>query len=123
MVNSKKLGMSFKYAWTGLVELWTHQQNFRIEILATIFIIAMTYVFHIRSIERALILIAILLVLGAEIVNSVFENILDGISQAKNERFRVAKDIMAGMTLIMAIGSVILAGIIFYPYIRFYFVG
>lgn len=118
-----RLGRSIGFAWQGLVELWKWQQNFRIEIFATVFILAMTYVFHIRPIERGIIILMILLVLAAEIMNSVFENILDGISTKKNEKFRIAKDIMAGMTLIMAIGAVMVAIIIFYPYVRFVLVG
>lgn len=107
----------------GIVALWRGQQNFRIEIGATIFILAMTYVFHIKPIERGIIILMILLVLAAEIMNSVFENILDGISIKKNEKFRIAKDIMAGMVLIMAMGAVAVAIIIFYPYVRFLVVG
>lgn len=117
-MNLKRFSNSFKYAGQGLRELWLHQQNFRIELAAGILIMIATYVLDLRSIERALILLMVLLVLAAEIMNSVFETVLDGISQEYNEKFRAAKDIMAGMTLIMALGSLLLAAIIFYPYVR-----
>lgn len=122
-MNWKRVGASFKYAWRGLIELWLHQQNFRIEVAAGILIMLATYAFDLRSIERGLILLTVLLVWAAEIMNSVFETVLDGISREHNEKFRAAKDIMAGMTLVMAAGSVLLAAIIFYPYIRFLLVG
>lgn len=122
-MNWNKLGKSFGYAWQGLVELWRHQQNFRIEALAAVLIIVMTYVFHLRSIERGLIFLMVLLVLASEIINSVFEHVLDGISRERSEHFRIAKDVMAGMTLLMAIGAVGVALIIFYPYVRFQWLG
>ncbi|MEZ4210612.1 MAG: diacylglycerol kinase [Patescibacteria group bacterium] len=122
-MNFRKLGKSIGFAWQGIVALWRGQQNFRIEIGATVFILAMTYVFHVGPVERGIIILMILLVLAAEIMNSVFENILDGISTKKNEKFRVAKDIMAGMVLIMAMGAVAVAVIIFYPYVRYLLVG
>lgn len=122
-MDLKRLGRSFGYAWQGLVELWRHQQNFRIEVVAALLIMAATYAFHIRVIERGLIFLMVLLVLASEIVNSVFEHILDGISRERNEQFRIAKDIMAGMTLLMAIGAVGIAFIIFYPYLKSLFLG
>jgi diacylglycerol kinase len=118
-----KLANSFRYAGRGLMELWKHQQNFRIELFAAVLIIFATYIFHIRSIERGLIVLMVLLVLAAEIMNSVFETILDGISKQHNEHFRMAKDAMAAMTLIMAMGAVMVGLIIFYPYVRFLVVG
>ena len=123
MVSMRLLANSFRFAWRGLCDLWCHQQNFRLELFAGVFIMAMTYTFHIRPIERALILLMVLLLLAAEIMNSVFQYILDGISKERNEHFRMAKDMMAGMTLLMALGAAGVSLIIFYPYVRFYLLG
>ena len=112
-MNWKRLNNSFRYAGQGIRELWMGQQNVRVELIAAILAIVLTYVLHIRSIERGLIVLMILLVFASEVINSVLENILDGISTENNPKFRAAKDIMAGLTLLMAIGAVAVAGIIF----------
>ena len=122
-MNWYRLNRSFRYAWLGIRELWQGQQNFRIEFLVAVAVIVLTYVFHIRSIERGLIVLMILLVFASEVINSVLENILDGISTEYNAKFKAAKDIMAGLTLLMALGAVLVPGIIFWPYLRFYLFG
>lgn len=102
----------------GVGELWRREQNFRIEVIIAVIVIVVAYYFELRFIEKAILALAIMLVLGAEAVNTVIENLLDGTSQAINPYFRVAKDIMAGITLVTAIGAVLVGFMIFYPYIR-----
>lgn len=100
----------------GIGELWRREQNFRIEVIVAIVVIAVAYTLHLRSIEKAILVLMILLVLGSEAVNTVMENLIDGTSQKTNPYFRVAKDIMAGITLVAVIGAVLVSFIIFYPY-------
>ncbi len=122
-MNWHRFNRSFRYAWRGIVELWQGQQNFRIEFLVAVAVIVLTYILHVRSVERGLIVLMILLVFASEVINSVLENILDGISTEYNPKFKAAKDIMAGLTLLMALGAVAVAAIIFWPYVRFYIFG
>jgi len=117
-MDVKKLKNSFVYAMRGIGELWRGEQNFRVEVIIAVIVIAMSYVLELRSIEKAILVLIILLVLGAEAVNTVMENILDGTSRAVNPYFRVAKDILAGITLVAAVGAVLIGFIIFYPYLR-----
>ncbi len=109
---------SFQYAMRGIGELWRCEQNFRVEVIVAIIVIAAAYALELRLIEKAILVLVILLVLGAEAVNTVMENVLDGTSRAINPHFRAAKDILAGITLVAAIGAVLIGFIIFYPYLR-----
>ena len=108
---------SFKYAMRGIGELWRREQNFRVEVIIAVIVIVVSYVLELRAIEKAILVLVILLVLGAEAVNTVMENVLDGTSRQINPHFRVAKDILAGITLVAAIGAVLVGFIIFYPYL------
>lgn len=59
----------------------------------------------------------ILLGLVAEMINTALESMTDLITQEWREKAKIAKDVSAGMMLLTAIGAVIIASFIFYPYI------
>jgi len=115
-MNWRKFGNSLRHAWRGVRELVYGQQNIRIELALAILAIAVTYFLGIRGTEKIIIFVLILFVLSAEVINSIFEATLDGISKSFNPRWRKAKDMMAGFTLLLALGSLVIALIIFYPY-------
>ena len=112
----------FKYsvinAVRGIRDLIKTQQNFVIELIVAFFVLWSAYVLHLRPLERVAIVMMIIFVLTAEGANSVLENILDGVSKNFSPRFRMAKDMLAGITLMVAIGAIIIGFIIFYPYIK-----
>lgn len=118
MINLLRLKNSFVYAMRGIGELFRGQQNFRIEVIVAVIVIAVAYWLQLRVVEKAILALVILLVLAAEATNSVLENVLDGVNKEINSHFRIAKDMMAGLTLIMAIGAVIVGVMIFYPYLE-----
>lgn len=114
----KRFKNSFVYAMRGIGELWRKEQNFRVEVIIAVIVIAAAYYLHLRPIEKAILVLVIMLVLGSEAVNTVMENVLDGANKSINPYFRAAKDIMAGITLVAAIGAVLVGFIIFYPHIK-----
>jgi len=116
-MNWLKFKNSFVHALRGIKELISGQQNIRVELALAIVAIILTYFLEIRGIEKAVIFMLILFVLSAEVMNSIFEATLDGISKSFSPRWRAAKDMMAGFTLLLAIGSLIVAAYIFYPYL------
>lgn len=117
-MDLKRFKNSFVYAMRGIGELWRKQQNFRVEVVIAVIVIAAAYYLQLRSIEKAILALVIMLVLGTEAVNTVTENVLDGTSRNINPYFRAAKDIMAGVTLVAAIGAALIGFIIFYPYLK-----
>lgn len=115
----QRLKHSFINAFRGLRDLIRTQQNFVIEVVIAIIVLLAAYFLHLRTLERVAIVMMIVFVLAAEAANSVLENILDGVSKNFSPRFRMAKDMLAGITLIVAIGAAVIGVIIFYPYIRY----
>lgn len=64
-----------------------------------------------------IILFIIMLGLVCEMINTALESMTDLITSEWREKAKIAKDVSAGMMLMTAIGAVIIASIIFYPYI------
>ncbi|MDD5605725.1 MAG: diacylglycerol kinase family protein [Patescibacteria group bacterium] len=116
-MDYKRFKNSFAYAMRGIGEIWRREQNFRVEVIVGIIVIVAAYYFHLRLIEKAILILVIMLVLGSEGVNTVLESLIDGTSRAMNAYFRLAKDIMAGIVLVAAIGAVLIGFVIFYPYL------
>lgn len=116
----QRLAHSFINAFRGIRDLLRTQPNFCLELAIAFVVLLAAYLLHLRALERVALVIMITFVLAAEAANSVLENILDGVSKNFSPRFRVAKDMLAGITLIVAIGAAIIGVVIFYPYIKSY---
>lgn len=115
----QRLKHSLINACRGIRDLLRTQQNFVIELVVAFFVLWAAYALHLSTLERVAIVMMIVFVLAAEAANSVLESILDGVSKNFSPRFRMAKDMLAGITLIVALGAALIGAIIFYPYIRF----
>ncbi len=113
----KRHHISLKHASDGLLWAFTTQPNFRIHFILSIIAIVLGLYFHISRGEMVIIFFVILLGLVAEMINTALESMTDLITQEWREKAKIAKDVSAGMMLLTAIGAVIIAAIIFYPYI------
>ncbi|MFA6193344.1 MAG: diacylglycerol kinase family protein [Parcubacteria group bacterium] len=118
MDNFKKLFKSFKYAGRGLKYVTKNEQNFQLEILGGIFIVILMYLFPTRSLEKIALFIVIFAVLVIELINTIFERVVDMLKPRMHPYAQLVKDIMAAAVLISSIGAVIVGVIIFYPYIK-----
>lgn len=106
---------SFTHAINGFRLMWVEEHNFRIHVLAALFACALGYLLKIQASEWALILFAIVLVLGAEIGNTAIENICNFISPTSDPRIKKIKDIAAAWVLLSALLALLIAGIVFLP--------
>jgi len=118
MDNFKKLFKSFRYAGRGLKYVTKNEQNFQLEILGGIFIIILMYLFPTRSLEKIALFIVIFAVLVIELINTIFERVVDMLKPRMHPYAQLVKDIMAAAVLLSSIGAVIVGVIIFYPYIK-----
>ena len=111
----QKLINSFKYAFTGIITAFKTEQNMKIHVLIAVLVIIMGVFFKIIKLEWIMFIFEIVMVLTAELFNTAIETIVDMITQEKNEKAKIAKDISAGAVLLTAIGAVIVGVIIFLP--------
>ena len=108
---------SFGHAFDGIRWAFTHHPNFRIHSVLTIGVLAASWYFSITRLELVILLFAITLGFVAEMINTSIESMTDLITSEWREHAKIAKDVSAGMMLVVAIGDSVIAGIIFVPYI------
>ena len=111
----KKRVQSFGYAFRGISEVFGSEANMKIHVVITVLVIIAGIAFSISLIEWIFCLICIGLVIGAEMMNTAIETIIDLASPEQHPLAGRAKDIAAGAVLICAIISVIIGLLIFVP--------
>jgi len=108
---------SQKYAWTGLLKTFDHERNFRIELIAAVFAVIISYLLKINTIEFAIVFFCIGFVLILETINGVVELMCDLITREYHKDIEYAKDAMAGTVLMSAITTVVVGVLIWSPYL------
>ena len=118
----KKKVFSFKYAFSGLKELWVHESNTRIHLIFTILVMLMAILLKVSSVEMCVLVFIIGAVWSAEAMNSAVERVVDLVTLDKKPLAKAAKDLAAGSVLLLAITSVVIGLVIFLPKIISLFV-
>ncbi len=101
------LPQSFRWAWDGLAGAAVRERNMRIHLALGVLASAASSLLPVGGAERALLLLAVALVVAGESANSALEAVVDLVSPAWSSRARVAKDAAAGAVLALAGGSVV----------------
>ncbi len=112
----RKLYRALKNAFRGMREAFI-EQTFRILFAIALFVVVCLFYFPFESLERAVLVLVVVLVLSLELINSQIERILDILRPDYHDEVRKMKDISAGAVLTASIGAVILAIIIILPYV------
>ena len=117
MINFRKLRLAFKVAFRGLGLVIREEQTFKIQMIAAILVIFFMFYFPLTALERTVLILAIVLVLSLEIINSQIERILDLLQPNSDPKIRRIKDLSASAVLVVVIGSVFIGLLIFLPYV------
>ena len=115
MINPRKFKFSLSYAFTGLRYLYASQNNVRIHLLATIFVVTIGLIVHITLTQWGVIILAIGIVWVVEALNTVFERLFDLLDENYNPIIEIGKDVSAAAVLISAIISAIVGIFILAP--------
>ncbi len=116
-MRNKTFFHSLKNATKGLRYALAHERNLQIEISALLLNIILIFYFDLTALESALILIVCALVLGLELLNTAIEKLADVVQPSWNITIGQIKDIAAGATLVAALVSLIVGGLVYYPYV------
>lgn len=108
---------SFKNALWGLQHAFSEHPNFRIHLLLSIVVLVSGWYFKITKVEFLILLLTILLGFTVEFLNTSIESVCDLVTTEWRKDIKIAKDVAAAMMTVVAIGSIIIAVVIFYPYI------
>jgi diacylglycerol kinase len=97
---------SFGFAFMGLGYLFRTQRNARIELASAIIVCALAAWLRVDPISWAILILTIGSVLAAEALNTAIEAVVDLASPKLHPVAKIAKDVSAGMVLIVAIGAI-----------------
>ena len=111
----RKHGVSLKNAWVGIVWSFKTQHNFRLHTIISTCVIVLGFGLRISSIEFVILILVIVLGLAIEAINTAIEELADAVDTNWREDIKIAKDVAAGAMLLFAMGSIIIAFIIFTP--------
>ena len=115
MKKEKNIIKSFKYAFEGIFTALKKERNMKIHFSIMILVIIFGIILKISKAEWITCIILFGLVISLELVNTAIENSVDLITQEKNTKSKIAKDVAAGAVLISAITAAIIGLMIFIP--------
>jgi len=116
----KKFIKSFDYAGRGIYQLVKREQNARIHLLATVFVIIAGVLIGLNRYEWMVICIVVGMVWSAEAFNTAVEKLVDMISAERCPQAGLVKDIAAGGVLICALAAFIIAMLVFVPHLSIF---
>ena len=114
-LSIKRLHKSFGFAFKGFIKSFSEEANMKIHIMMAIIVIICGFIFKVSHLEWIVLLFAIGLVIGAELLNTAIENLVDLVCNDYNLKAGVIKDVSAAFVMVLAIISAIIGFIIFIP--------
>ncbi|MBU0597554.1 diacylglycerol kinase family protein [Patescibacteria group bacterium] len=122
-IDPRRLIKSFKYAFRGFWFVFKSEQNIRIHLLASVLVVIFIVYFRVELWQAIILLLVMGFVLILELINTVFEKMVDILRPRIHYYAQVIKDIMAAAVLVSSIGAVVIGVLIFAPYIWEMFAG
>ncbi len=107
---------SFFDALRGLEAVLKEERNFKLEVLASVGVIVFASYFKFDPNEYIPLLIAIFMVLTAEIINTVIEDLCDKIEPNHNSVIKKVKDMMAAYVLVTGVGAIVIGFFVLYSH-------
>lgn len=105
------------FALNGIKIATKYNRNIRIHFLIAFSVILSCFILEMKPADIAIISMIILLVISAEMINTAIEEVVDLVTKDYRKEAKYAKDVSAGMVLIVAIGSTAIGALIFTPYV------
>lgn len=106
---------SFKYAFEGLFYAFRAERNLKIDLVISLFVIALGIWLKISLFEWLCIMIAIGGVISLELMNTALERVIDLVTEDFHPLAKKGKDIAASAVLFFAIIAAIIGLMIFVP--------
>ena len=106
---------SFRHAFDGLWHVLRTQRNMRLHVLAAAIVVALGAWLRLDVVRWSLLAVTIGGVLVGEMVNTAVEALVDLVSPEYHERAKVAKDVSAGVVLLLAVTAIVVGLLILGP--------
>ena len=108
---------SIRHALAGLLFVVRNEPNMRIHIAVAVMAVMLGWLLHIDAAEWRWLILAIGLVLGAEVLNTAVEQACNAITRQHNAAIKAAKDAAAGAVLLSALTAALIGASIFVPHL------
>lgn len=108
---------SLKNAFKGFLRTAREERNLQIHLLATVLVLGAALFFQVKIWEWIVLLLVCGSIIILELMNTIFEKVVDFMSPKMSGYVKTVKDMMAATVLIAAIGSIIIGILIFGPYL------
>jgi diacylglycerol kinase len=106
---------SFGFAFSGIKLFFRSEHNAILHLCATILVVILSVVYHVSTMEAAILAIAIGMVWAAELFNTCTEKLMDMISTERRPAIRFIKDMSAAAVLVTAMAAAVAGLFIFIP--------
>ncbi|KRN78955.1 UDP kinase [Fructilactobacillus lindneri] len=114
--KNKDFFQALSHAWDGLKIIFTKENNFKSHLVTTGFILVAGIIFQVGFNNFMWLLSACFLVLNAEVINTLFEYLVDLVLGNKYDPLaKKIKDVAAGGVLLTSLFAVIIGLIVFSP--------
>jgi diacylglycerol kinase len=95
-------------ALRGVVFVWQRQRNFRIEVVIGTLVMILAILLGFTYMEVVSILVSVSVVLGAELFNSIIEELLDTVEPHSSVHVGRLKDVTAGVVLLLSLFAIVI---------------
>lgn len=112
-----KIFKSFGFAINGILTALKLNLNLKIHLIVAVLVIIAAVLLNLSYIEFILVLILISLVFSAEMINTALEEVVNLLVNEHRIEAKIAKDVSAGMVLLVSVTAFISGIIIFLPHI------
>lgn len=124
--ESKKLGIkrffkSFKHSMAGLNYAYKYEQSMLIHVVVTFCVLIGGFFFKIDTTEWIFVIVLMGTVMGAELLNTAIEAVVDLVSPEYHELAKIAKDTASAAVLVFSTSAFIVGLIVFMPRIIAFF--
>ena len=106
---------AFRWSMKGLRAAWRHEASFRLEAMLAVVLIPLGLWLGEGGVEKLLLVLAPLLVLSAELLNSAIEAVVDKVSPDFNELAGRAKDMGSAAVFVLLVLGALSWGLILLP--------
>lgn len=114
-----RLLKSFGWAIAGIRHVVATQPNMKIHLAAAVTVtVVCTTLLDMPPLELAVVVVAIFMVLGAEMFNTAVESAVDLYSPERRPLAKLAKDAAAGAVLLTAVNAVVVAYLLIWPRLK-----
>ncbi len=114
-MSFKRFLNSIKYSVDGLVNAYQNEQSLWLHAMCTIIIVILGFLLQIKFYEWAVIVIALVVVLAVELLNTAIEATVDLITKEIHPLAKVAKDCGSAAAFVSSIMVFIICCFIFVP--------